>query len=117
MKLRQIISFEYLIAFIITVFFFGHLDFSWLYFIVFLLLPDITMVGYLINTKIGALFYNTGHSFVLPAMLMVIGLLTTTSIPLMAALIWLAHIFLDRALGYGLKYDDAFKKTHLQQIA
>ena len=51
MKLRQIISFEYLIAFIITVFFFGHLDFSWLYFIVFLLLPDITMVGYLINTK------------------------------------------------------------------
>ncbi|WP_342443283.1 DUF4260 domain-containing protein [Lysinibacillus sp. FSL K6-0075] len=117
MKLRQIISFEYLIAFIITVFFFGHLDFSWLYFIVFLLLPDITMVGYLINTKIGALFYNMGHSFVLPAVLMVFGLLTSTPILLMAALIWLAHIFLDRALGYGLKYDDAFKKTHLQQIA
>ena len=67
--------------------------------------------------KIGALFYNMGHSFVLPAMIMAIGLLTTTPILLMAALIWLAHIFLDRALGYGLKYDDAFKKTHLQQIA
>jgi len=50
-------------------------------------------------------------------MLMVIGLLTTTPVLLMAALIWLAHIFLDRALGYGLKYEDAFKKTHLQQIA
>lgn len=117
MSLRKIISIEYILAFIITVSFYGHLNFPWLYFIVFLLLPDITMLGYLINTKIGALFYNMGHSFVLPAMLMVIGLLTTTPIPLMAALIWLAHIFLDRALGYGLKYDDAFKKTHLQQIA
>ncbi|MBL3729955.1 DUF4260 domain-containing protein [Lysinibacillus sp. HST-98] len=117
MSLRKIISIEYILAFIITVSFYGHLNFPWLYFIVFLLLPDITMVGYLINTKIGALFYNMGHSFVLPAILMVIGLLTTTSIPLMATLIWLAHIFLDRALGYGLKYDDAFKKTHLQQIA
>jgi len=117
MSLRKIISIEYILAFIITASFYGHLNFPWLYFIVFLWFPDITMVGYLINTKIGALFYNMGHSFVLPAMLMVIGLLTTTSIPLMAALIWLAHIFLDRALGYGLKYDDAFKKTHLQQIA
>ena len=53
----------------------------------------------------------------LPAVLMVFGLLTSTPILLMATLIWLAHIFLDRALGYGLKYDDAFKKTHLQQIA
>ncbi|WP_312124874.1 DUF4260 domain-containing protein [Lysinibacillus boronitolerans] len=117
MSLRKIISIEYILAFVITVFFYGHLNFSWLYFIVFLLLPDITMVGYLINTKIGALFYNMGHSFVLPAMIMAIGLLTTTPILLMAALIWLAHIFLDRALGYGLKYEDAFKKTHLQRIA
>lgn len=117
MSLRKIISIEYILAFFITVSFYGHLNFPWLYFIVYLLLPDITMVGYLLNTKIGALFYNMGHSFVLPAMLMVIGLLTTTPILLMVALIWLAHIFLDRALGYGLKYEDAFKKTHLQQIA
>lgn len=85
MSLRKIISIEYILAFVITVFFYGHLNFSWLYFIVFLLLPDITMVGYLINTKVGALFYNMGHSFVLPAMIMAIGLLTTTSIPLMVS--------------------------------
>ncbi|WP_155590772.1 DUF4260 domain-containing protein [Lysinibacillus cavernae] len=116
MKLRKIISLEYVIAFIITVFFYGQLDFSWLYFIVFLLLPDVTMIGYFINTKIGALFYNIGHSFVVPALLLVIGFMTTTPILLMVAMIWLAHIFLDRALGYGLKYDEAFTKTHLQQI-
>lgn len=117
MKLRKIISLEYVIAFILTVFFYGHLDFSWLSFILFLLLPDITMAGYIINSKMGALCYNMGHSFFIPAILLVIGF--TLSIPtlLMVALIWLAHIFLDRALGYGLKYDEAFTKTHLQQIA
>ncbi len=116
MKLRKIISLEYVIALIITVFFYGHLNFSWLYFMVFLLLPDITMIGYLLNPKIGAVFYNIGHSFVLPALLLVIGFLMSSSILLMIALIWLAHIFLDRALGYGLKYEEAFQKTHLQQI-
>ncbi|MFS0816561.1 DUF4260 domain-containing protein [Lysinibacillus sp. 1P01SD] len=117
MKLRKIISLEYVIAFMITVFFYWHLNFSWLYFIVFLLLPDITMVGYVLNTKIGALFYNIGHSFALPAVLLIIGFMVASPSLLAAALIWLSHIFLDRALGYGLKYEEAFTKTHLQQIA
>ncbi|WP_025114893.1 DUF4260 domain-containing protein [Lysinibacillus fusiformis] len=117
MKLRKIISLEYVIAFILTVFFYGHLDFSWLSFILFLLLPDITMVGYMINSKMGALCYNMGHSLVIPAVLLVIGFTLAIPTLLMIALIWLAHIFLDRALGYGLKYDEAFTKTHLQQIA
>ena len=117
MKLRKIISLEYVIAFMITVFFYGHLEFSWLYFIVFLLLPDITMIGYVLNTKIGALCYNIGHSFALPAVLLIMGFMQSSPSLLTAALIWLAHIFLDRALGYGLKYEEAFTKTHLQQIA
>ncbi|KOY81454.1 DUF4260 domain-containing protein [Lysinibacillus macroides] len=116
MKLSKIIAFEYLIAFTLTAFFYGRLDFSWLSFIMFILLPDISMLGYLWNTKIGALFYNIGHSYVFPALLMMIAFMTSTTIFLIAALIWLAHIFLDRALGYGLKYDEGFKKTHLQRI-
>ena len=32
------------------------------------------------------------------------------------ALIWLAHIGMDRLLGYGLKYPSAFKDTHLQRV-
>ncbi|WP_255505032.1 DUF4260 family protein [Lysinibacillus sphaericus] len=82
-----------------------------------LFLPDITMLGYIVNTKIGALFYNIGHSLVMPAILLTIGFITVSTPLLMATIIWLAHIFLDRMLGYGLKYDDAFTKTHLQQIA
>ncbi|GAB0169216.1 DUF4260 domain-containing protein [Lysinibacillus sp. CTST325] len=117
MKLRKIISLEYLIAFLVSIYFYWYFEFSFLYFILLLLLPDITMLGYIVNTKIGALFYNIGHSLVVPAILLIIGFVTVSTPLLMASIIWLAHIFLDRTLGYGLKYDEDFTKTHLQQIA
>ncbi|MGE7954123.1 DUF4260 domain-containing protein [Lysinibacillus xylanilyticus] len=117
MKLRKIISLEYVVAFLVTVFFYWHFDFSFVYFGLFLLLPDVSMLGYMVNTKVGALFYNIGHSLMLPAILLIIGFVTMSTPLLMVSIIWLAHIFLDRALGYGLKYDEAFTKTHLQQIA
>lgn len=117
MKIRKMIALEYLIAFLVSVFFYWYFAFSFLYFFLLLFLPDITMLGYIVNTKIGALFYNIGHSLVVPAILVIIGFITVSPPLLMATIIWLAHIFLDRMLGYGLKYDDAFTKTHLQQIA
>lgn len=117
MKIRKMIALEYLIAFLVSVFFYWYFAFSFLYFFLLLFLPDITMLGYIVNTKIGALFYNIGHSLVVPAILVIIGFITVAPPLLMATIIWLAHIFLDRMLGYGLKYDDAFSKTHLQQIA
>jgi hypothetical protein len=33
------------------------------------------------------------------------------------ALIWTAHIAMDRLLGFGLKYQDGFKPTHIQSAA
>jgi hypothetical protein len=35
---------------------------------------------------------------------------------LLIAMIWLAHIGFDRALGYGLKYASGFGFTHLGRI-
>jgi hypothetical protein len=42
--------------------------------------------------------------------------LTGSQLLLSAALIWLAHIGMDRALGYGLKYPTTFKDTHLGHV-
>lgn len=117
MKLRNIISMEYLIAFLVSIFFYWHFEFSFLYFVLLLLLPDISMLGYIVNTKVGAFFYNIGHSLVVPAILFIIGFVIVSTPLLVTSIIWLAHIFLDRALGFGLKYDEDFTKTHLQQIA
>ncbi|MGA3603342.1 DUF4260 family protein, partial [Lysinibacillus agricola] len=60
MKLRKIISLEYVVAFLVTVFFYWHFDFSFVYFVLFFLLPDVSMLGYIVNTKVGALFSNIG---------------------------------------------------------
>jgi Domain of unknown function (DUF4260) len=78
-----------------------------------LLAPDLLMAGYLRDTRLGAHLYNLAHSTVLPAA--VVGLAWWQSKPLIIALglIWLAHIGMDRLIGYGLKYDDHFQHTHL----
>ena len=114
--IRQLIQFEYALAFILTLFFYWHSDFSLLLFFFLLFVPDLTMIGYAINTKIGAIIYNVGHSFLLPLILLVISFVIVNALLLMISLIWLAHLFMDRALGYGLKYTDSFKHTHIQNL-
>ncbi|WP_150285258.1 DUF4260 domain-containing protein [Rummeliibacillus sp. TYF-LIM-RU47] len=116
MSLRKYIYFEYAIGFIICFLLYIHLEYSILLFILFLLVPDITMLGYLINTKIGSMFYNLGHSLIIPFSLFIIAFITDSTSLLMIVIIWIAHISMDRSIGYGLKYNDAFKNTHLQKI-
>jgi Domain of unknown function (DUF4260) len=81
-----------------------------------LLLPDVTMVGYLGGTRLGSWFYNLGHSTLLPAPLVGYGWWRDRSLVLAFGLIWLAHIGLDRMAGYGFKYGDHFQHTHLGRI-
>lgn len=74
------------------------------------------MVGYLANSKAGALTYNIGHSLIGPALLVAVYIATSNQIVLFASLIWLFHILVDRALGYGLKHTTSFNHTHLGTI-
>ncbi|SDM68181.1 DUF4260 family protein [Sediminibacillus halophilus] len=92
------------------------MDYSILLFFLLLFVPDITMVGYLLNSRTGSLVYNIGHSLILPGILLFIAYLGGLSLLLTVALIWIAHIYLDRSLGFGLKYSKGFKVTHLQKI-
>lgn len=85
----------------------------WLWLAVLLLTPDFSMLGYLAGPKIGATCYNAVHSYVAPALLALAGLAFGEHLLLLGALIWAAHIGMDRMLGYGLKYATAFGDTHL----
>lgn len=89
---------------------------SWLAFLALLFAPDLSMVGYLANARIGAALYDVVHFYALPVALGVIALLTDTPVGVQIAAVWIAHIGMDRALGYGLKYASGFKDTHLQRI-
>jgi hypothetical protein len=89
---------------------------SWLLFALLLFVPDVGMLGYLVDTRIGAIAYDLFHTLVAPTVLLVAGVATDTITLTAVAIIWFAHIGLDRALGYGLKYADAFQHTHLGTI-
>jgi hypothetical protein len=89
---------------------------SWLLFVLLILAPDLSALGFLAGTKVGAATYNLFHTYLLPAALGAYGLLGTNSLALSLALIWFAHIGGDRLVGYGLKYETAFKDTHLGRV-
>jgi Domain of unknown function (DUF4260) len=90
---------------------------SWILFLVLFLWPDLGMLGYLADVKVGSRLYNLVHIEVMPLMLAGAALGMERPGMLAFALIWLAHIGMDRALGFGLKYPTFFKDTHLQRVA
>lgn len=97
--------------------YFGYLDGHWIPFAIFLLAPDITMVGYLRDTRLGAALYNAAHNYVVPIALAGAGFALDMPVLTGAGLILAAHVGMDRALGYGLKFPTRFKDTHLQRVA
>ena len=89
---------------------------NWWLFVLLFFAPDISWLGYLANTGIGAIIYNLFHNYVLPLLLLGAGYLFKDALLSQLALIWVAHIGIDRLMGYGLKYATAFKDTHLQRV-
>ena len=89
---------------------------SWWLFAALILVPDVSFAGYLVNTRIGAIAYNAMHVTLGPLILAVPGFLLPSFDLIAMALIWAAHIGIDRALGYGLKYGAGFGFTHLGRI-
>jgi Domain of unknown function (DUF4260) len=90
---------------------------NWWVFALFFLAPDLSLLGYLSKTHTGpaAALYNAVHSYALPLILAAVGWKIASSPLEQAALIWTAHIAFDRTLGFGLKFPQAFKPTHLQR--
>ena len=89
---------------------------SWWLVALLLLAPDLLMIGYARSSKLGAVLYNLAHATPLPAALAAFGWWQDHRLALAAGFVWLAHIGMDRLLGYGLKYDDHFQHTHLGLI-
>ena len=87
----------------------------WWYVAAGILVPDLTMGGYLAGTRPGAQLYNLGHTTLLPAVMVLVGCWRADPLVAGLGLIWVAHIGMDRLLGYGLKYNDRFAHTHLSE--
>mgnify|MGYP001384008110 CR=1 FL=1 len=101
---------------LLSLYVYSYFEFSWLWFFVLLFTPDLSMVGYLVNTKVGAVLYNLIHTYSLSVGMIIFGLLLPSSSVLAAGLILSAHIGMDRMVGFGLKYPTDFKDTHLNRV-
>ena len=90
---------------------------SWWLFAALILAPDLSLLGYAIpNQKaLAAAIYNAVHSYVLPLLLALLAWRRRSHLDADLATIWIAHIAFDRLLGFGLKYRNAFKPTHIQR--
>ncbi|MCX8529264.1 MAG: DUF4260 domain-containing protein [Rhodoluna sp.] len=87
----------------------------WLY-PALLFVPDIFMLGYLRDTKLGSIIYNIGHSYPAAAAVTALGFMLSSSLVIAIGAIWFGHIGWDRLFGYGLKYGTSFKHTHLGDL-
>ncbi|MBZ0326097.1 MAG: DUF4260 domain-containing protein [Altibacter sp.] len=98
------------------IFLFSQLSYAWWLFPVFLLVPDIGMIGYLVSPKLGAWTYNLLHHKAIGITFMVLGMLYLGDLYTFVGIIVFSHASMDRIFGYGLKYPDSFKNTHLGKI-
>jgi hypothetical protein len=101
------------VAALVIYFWAGH---PWWLLLVLALAPDLAMAAYAAGPRIGAAAYDVVHTYALPVALGAVGVVVESDTMVAVALIWLTHIGVDRALGYGLKYPTGFKDTHLQRV-
>jgi len=95
---------------------YGSFGGPWLLLVPLLLVPDVSMVGYLRGTRLGSVTYNLGHNLATAGLALGLGLWLGVGWLAVAGAVLVAHIGMDRLLGYGLKYPTAFRDTHLQHV-
>jgi Domain of unknown function (DUF4260) len=114
--MRSLLRLEGLAAAAVATVFYARTGASWWMYAALFLVPDLSMLGYLGGPKLGARIYNAIHSYITPATLAVSALLLGANGLVPFALIWVAHIGIDRLMGYGLKYPEGFGRTHLGML-
>ena len=82
-------------------YFYNSLGFAWWIFLLLFLWPDLFMVGFLLNAKIGAMLYNLVHTETLALALTLFSFSTHRAQAMAFSIIWLAHIGFDRAIGFA----------------
>jgi hypothetical protein len=107
---------EGLCVLIATLLAYSRWGMGWGTFALYFLAPDVSFLGYLAGSRVGAVTYNLAHSYFGAITCLMAGLLLPVPVILGAGIIWCAHIGFDRALGYGLKYGQGFGYTHFGRI-
>lgn len=115
-NLRWLLRLEGVAIFLFSLMAYEFMGFQWGFFVLVFLVPDLALLAYFHSPRVGAIVYNIMHSYVLPLMLFAYGFFVSSSLADNVAIIWIAHIGFDRALGFGLKYSRGFRYTHFGKL-
>lgn len=114
--MKTVIKLEELGLFVFGIYLFSLLNYQWWWFSALILAPDLSMFGYVINTKAGAFSYNLFHHRGAAILVYILGCYLRIEIVQLIGIILFSHAAMDRIFGYGLKYETGFKYTHLGEI-
>ena len=113
---RMLLHLEGIVVAAAAIALYFHFGYPWWLFLVLILAPDLSMLGYAAGPTVGRAGYDAAHTYAVPVALAGLGVLLDAEVAVQVGLIWTAHIGIDRAIGYGLKYRTGFKDTHLQRV-
>ena len=114
--MKSIIKLEEFGLFLFGIYLFNQLDYAWWWFLVLILTPDFSMIGYFFGNKSGAFLYNLVHHKGIAILVYFAGIYFSNNSIQLTGIILFAHSSMDRMMGYGLKYEMGFKFTHLGEI-
>lgn len=114
--MKTLIKIEEAAMFAFSIVLFTQTEFTWWWYLVLILTPDIGMIGYLAGNKVGTWTYNLFHHKAIAIIILCLGWTISNEWLELAGIILFGHSSLDRIFGYGLKYPDSFKHTHLGWI-
>ncbi|MEK6152197.1 DUF4260 domain-containing protein [Flavobacteriaceae bacterium 3-367] len=114
--MNTLLRVEELLMFALGIYLFSLLPYAWWWFLVLLLSPDLGMLGYVWGNRPGAFTYNLFHHKGLALLIYLGGIYLSLPLCQLIGIVLFSHASLDRALGYGLKYEHGFKYTHLGEI-
>lgn len=114
--MNTLIKIEELLMFILGIYLFSLLPYEWWWFLALILVPDIGMIGYAAGSKAGAFTYNLFHHKGVAIVIYLLGVYLSQPVIQLIGVILFSHSAMDRMLGYGLKYNEGFKYTHLGKI-
>ncbi|MEZ0181080.1 DUF4260 domain-containing protein [Flavobacterium oncorhynchi] len=114
--MKTVLKLEEAGLFIFGIFLFNRLNYEWWWFLALILAPDLSMIGYALGNKTGAFLYNLFHHKGIALLLYGLGCYFGIESFQLAGIILFSHSAMDRIFGYGLKYENGFKYTHLGEI-
>lgn len=114
--MKNILKLEDAAEWVFSIVLFSRLEFAWWYYPAVILLPDLAMIGYIFNAKTGAFAYNFVHHKGLGITIGIVGFMLLSQPLMLTGILLFSHSCMDRVFGYGLKYNDDFKHTHLGTI-